>query len=61
MDQTSSISPARAALLISFRETAQERGVTWYKRAMQGAGLDASRRSFTALTDAQLQAATAAE
>lgn len=58
MNQASStISPARAALLRSFRETAQEHGITWYKRAMHGAGLDPRRRSFTAMTDAQLQAA----
>ena len=47
---------SRAALLLTFREIAQERGSTFYKQVMLAAGLD----TLTALTDAQLEAAIAA-
>ena len=55
MDKTSS-TLSRAALLLTFREIAQDRGATWYNQVVRGAGAAA----IAALTDAQLEAAIAA-
>ena len=47
---------SRAALLLTFCEAAQDRGATWYNQVMRAAGAIA----IAELTDAQLEAATAA-